>query len=94
MLEWLKCVILGFAPEDAAEASVFVAVPDMDFEEIPVVLPSPPSQFVGHFGEGFKKKGIVCGIHGGVATIACMVKTGVVGEIVVRPMREMRISLR
>ena len=93
MLRFVKSVILGFMPEDAKQTGACVAIPNLDFEEVPTILPGPPSRFVARFGEGFKKEGIVCAIGGGVVTIACMVKPGVVGEIVVRPMREIRLSM-
>lgn len=93
MLRFVKQVVLGFTPEDVAETSVPVVIPDMDFEEVPVVLPSPPSRLAASFGEGFKKKGIVCCIERGMVTIICKVHKDEIGEIVVRPMREVRLSM-
>jgi len=88
VINWLKRVILGFEGEAA-----LVIVPTIDFENVPTVLPEAPSRFVAHFGEGFKKEGVVCGIDGGVVTIACMKRSGVIDEIVTRPTREVRLSM-
>lgn len=94
MIQWLKRVVLWFCGGASPKpvAAPFV-VPTIDFEEVPTILPEPPSRFVARFGKRFKKEGIVCGIHGGVVTIACMVKPGVIGEIVVRPTREVRLFM-
>lgn len=92
MLRWVK-TILGFTPEDAEQMGVCAVVPDLDFEEVPVVLPSPPSRLAARFGEGFKKEGVVCCIERGMVTIICGVRKGEIGEIVVRPMREVRLFM-